>query len=80
MFEKFITKMNREREFLMKVGFFLFTFMGIVTVIARLFYVPPLVKEIYITREYVIAFMMMYFLNEWAKLRVSNNSRKGDKK
>lgn len=73
--EKFINKMSREREFLMKGGFFLFTFLGIATVIARLFYFStPILRQIFITREYVIGFMMMYFLNEWAKLHASSHS------
>jgi len=65
--ENFINKIYVEREFIMKVVFLFSSLFGIVTVISRIFFVPANLKEIFITREYVITLIMIYSLNEWAR-------------
>ena len=65
--ENFINKIYVEREFIMKVVFFFSSLFGIVTVISRIFFIPTNLKEIFITREYVITLIMLYSLNEWAR-------------
>ena len=76
MFNKFIEIMSQEREFILKAAFVFSFFAGLATALLRIFYVPPELKEFLIIREYVISFMMVYCLNEWAKLHDSEGSEK----
>jgi len=71
MWDDFIEVISLKRELFLKTCFICFLLVGVCTVILRVFYIPPELKEIYIFREYLISFMMVYFLNEWAKLQDS---------